>query len=130
MTDLSLILASASESFHQLLAEVTHNQTADPSMTFHPPEEEQRANFRSSVSEPHHDSAHSDLSPERFRVEEAAAAVSAAVSLDSFSQLLTSERQSQDSVLLLSPTSHKAEKLESSFRSASPISEGSMVRSS
>ncbi|XP_071215951.1 uncharacterized protein [Salvelinus alpinus] len=30
----------ASDSFHPLLAEVTHNETAEPSMTFHLPEEE------------------------------------------------------------------------------------------
>ncbi|XP_029629430.1 uncharacterized protein LOC115206504 [Salmo trutta] len=30
----------ASDSFHPLLAEVTHNKTAEPSMTFHLPEEE------------------------------------------------------------------------------------------
>lgn len=134
LTDLSSIAASASESFHQLFAEVTHNQTADASMTFHPPEE-QPDGFRSGVSEPHQDSAHSDLSPERLRAEEAA--VSAAASLDSFAQLLTFQHQSQDSVSLLSLTSHKVEKLsagrakrelESSFRSASPVSEGSMVR--
>lgn len=134
LSHLSFIPASASESFHQLLAEVTHNQTADPSMTFHAPDE-QPAHFGSSVSEPHRVSAHSDPSPERFRAEESA--VSAAASLDSsLSQLLaSSQRRSQDSVLLLSPTSSEKlsagrakRELDLSFRSASPVSEGSMVR--
>lgn len=140
--------ASASQSFHQLFAEVTHNQTADPSVTFHPPDQEspaeRPADFRSSVSD---DSAHSDLSPERFRREEPVG--SAAASLDSLSQLLSSQQQSQDSVLLPSPTTEKVDavcpsltirgrslendsageakcELGSSFRSASPVSEGSM----
>lgn len=55
-------------------------------------------------------------------MEEVAAAVSAAASLDSFSQLLTSQQQSQDSVLLLSPISHQMEKL-----SVSPAPEVLMV---
>lgn len=120
-------------------------------MTFHPPGQEspaeRPADFRSGVSD---DSAHSDLSPERFRGEEPVG--SAAASLDSLSQLLSS----QDSVLLPSPTTEKVDavrpsltsltirghslendssgeakcELGSSFRSASPVSEGSMVRSS
>lgn len=124
-------------------------------MTFHPPGQESPAeppvDFRSSVSD---DSAHSDLSPERFRREEPVG--SAAASLDSLSQLLSSQQQSQDSVLLLCPTTDKVDvvcpsltsptirghslendsagdakcELGSSFRSASPVSEGSMVRSS
>lgn len=147
--------ASASQSFHPLFTEVTHNQTADPSVTFHPPGQEspaeRPADFRSGVSD---DSAHSDLSPERFRREEPVG--SAAASLDSLSQLLSSQQQSQDSVLLPSPTTEKVDavcpsltsptfhghslendsagqakcELGSSFRSASPVSEGSMVRSS
>lgn len=152
--------ASASQSFHQLFAEVTHNQTADPSVTFHPPGQEspveRPADFRSSVSD---DSAHSDLSPERFRREEPVGSVAASLdslSLDSLSQLLSSQQQSQDSVLLPSLTTEKVDavcpsltspavrghslendsagqakcELGSSFRSASPVSEGSMVRSS
>ncbi|XP_075892081.1 centrosomal protein 295 isoform X3 [Nelusetta ayraudi] len=148
--------ASASQSFHQLFAEVTHNQTADPSVTFHPPGQEspveRPADFRSSVSD---DSAHSDLSPERFRREEPVGSVAASLdslSLDSLSQLLSSQQQSQDSVLLPSLTTEKVDavcpsltspavrghslendsagqakcELGSSFRSASPVSEGSM----
>lgn len=124
-------------------------------MTFHPPGQEspaeQPADFTSGVSD---DSAHSDLSPERFRREEPVG--SAAASLNSLSQLLSSQQQSQDSVLLPSPTTEKVDavcpsltsptvrghslendsagqakcELGSSFRSASPVSEGSMVRSS
>lgn len=111
----------------------------------------QPADFRSNVSD---GSAHSDLSLERFRREEPVG--SATASLDSFSQLLTSQQQSQDSVLLPSPGTEEVDavcpsltslairsdspendsageaqcELGSSFGSASPVSEGSMVRSS
>lgn len=70
---------AGSDSFHPLLAEITHNETVDPSMTFHLLEhnmptspEEQSATGRRSVPTPREDSeTHSDPSPERLRTEHA-----------------------------------------------------------
>lgn len=102
----------ASQSFRQLFAELTHNETADPSMTFHLPEqnvpnspEEQPASFHSSASESHEDSSQFELSPERLRIEEPICCMTASPgSHESFSQLIISQQQSHDSVLIMSPT--------------------------
>lgn len=102
----------ASQSFHQLFAELTHNETTDPSMTFHLPEqnvpkspEEQPAGFHSSASESHDDSSQFELSPERLRIEEPICCMTASPgSHESFSQLIISQQQSHDSVLIMSPT--------------------------
>lgn len=68
-----------SVSFHPLLAEITHNETVDPTMTFHLLEhnmptspEGQLVTGRRSVPTPHEESeTHSDPSPERLRTEHA-----------------------------------------------------------
>lgn len=86
----------ASELFQPLLAEVTHNETADPSMTFHLPEH----NVPDSPEElPDWDRALSEESPERLRTEEPITCVMASpASHGSFSQ-----HHACKSVLVLSP---------------------------
>ncbi|XP_073340063.1 uncharacterized protein cep295 isoform X3 [Pagrus major] len=87
-----------SDSFHPLLAEVTHNETADPSMTFHLPEhnvpespEGQRAG---SVSSP---SVESEPSPECLRAEQPSSCVTTSPALDqSLIQLITSQNHPHD----------------------------------
>lgn len=104
--------SSASRSFHQLFAELTHNEMDDPSMTFHLPEqnvpkspEEQPAGFHSSASESHEDSSQFELSPERLRIEEPVCCMTTFPgSHESFSQLIISQQHSHDSVLIMSPT--------------------------
>lgn len=107
-----------SDSFHPLLAEVTHNETAEPSMIFHLPDHdgptspegqpacgESRGSASSEEFEAHADSSvESEPSPERLREEEPSgcAAVSPA-SHDSSSQLITSDCHPDESVLMLSP---------------------------
>ncbi|TDH15402.1 hypothetical protein EPR50_G00030590 [Perca flavescens] len=106
-----------SDSFHPLLAEVTHNETADPSMTFHQPEhdgratspEGQPASGGSRVSTPSEEveihTVESEPSPERVRTEDLSGCVAdSPTSQESFSQLATSQYQPRDSVLMLSPT--------------------------
>lgn len=108
----------ASESFHPLLAEVTHNETADPSMTFHLPEHnvpnspegppagsDRSTPTPSEEFETHDDPSQSGESPERFRTEEPVSCVTASPALhESFSQLITSQCHPHESVLMLSPT--------------------------
>ncbi|XP_054460001.1 centrosomal protein of 295 kDa isoform X2 [Anoplopoma fimbria] len=107
-----------SDSFHPLLAEVTHNETADPSMTFHLPEhdvptspEGQPASVEYSVStsseecETHTDESEpsSEPSPERLRAEEPSSCLTAYPTLhESFSQLITSQCQPHESILMMS----------------------------
>ncbi|XP_069389921.1 centrosomal protein of 295 kDa isoform X2 [Paralichthys olivaceus] len=81
--DLDPERTDGSDSFHPLLAEVTHNETADPSMTFHllahkgpSSSEGQLSSEERSVSSPPEESetqsdssVESELSPERFRSE-------------------------------------------------------------
>ncbi|XP_008281294.1 uncharacterized protein cep295 [Stegastes partitus] len=104
-----------SDSFHPLLPEVTHNETADPSMTFHLPEHglpsspaigERSVSSRSAESEPHADlSVESEPSPERLRSDEPTGYPTASPALhESFSQLVTSQFQPHESVLAVSPT--------------------------
>ncbi|XP_042342949.1 uncharacterized protein LOC121943495 [Plectropomus leopardus] len=103
-----------SDSFHPLLAEVTHNETTDPSMTFHLPEhgvpsspEGQPASGERSVSTPSHTdaSAESEPSPERLRTEEPSNCTAVSPALpESFSQLITSQCHPYESVLEMSPT--------------------------
>ncbi|XP_056297464.1 uncharacterized protein cep295 isoform X2 [Pseudoliparis swirei] len=115
-TEASVLLDS--DSFHPLLAEVTHNETAEPSMIFHLPDHdgptspegqpacgESRGSASSEEFEAHADSSvESEPSPERLREEEPSgcAAVSPA-SHDSSSQLITSDCHPDESVLMLSP---------------------------
>ncbi|XP_074534904.1 uncharacterized protein cep295 isoform X2 [Halichoeres trimaculatus] len=87
-----------SDSFHPLLAEVTHNETADPSMTFHHPDQsvlnspegrsasgERSPSTPSERSETHNDpSAESEASPERLRAEDPSSCMTAH---ESFAQL-------------------------------------------
>lgn len=81
-------------------------------MTFHLPEqnvpkspEEQPDGFHSSASESHEDSSQFELSPERLRIEEPICCMTASPgSHESFSQLIISQQQSHDSVLIMSPT--------------------------
>ncbi|XP_026226538.1 centrosomal protein of 295 kDa isoform X2 [Anabas testudineus] len=105
-----------SDSFHPLLAEVTHNDTADPSMTFHLPEHEvpnspaeHPASGESAVSTPAdefesrtHRTADSELSPEHLRTQEQSSCPTALH--ESFSHLITSQCLPSESVLAVSPT--------------------------
>ncbi|XP_034556597.1 centrosomal protein of 295 kDa isoform X2 [Notolabrus celidotus] len=100
-TEVSVFQDSAS--FHPLLAEETHNETADPSMTFHHPEhslpnspEGLPVSTESSVSDP---SVESEPSPERLRAEEPSSCAASSVLHESFSQL-----QLHESELMVSPT--------------------------
>ncbi|XP_076001882.1 centrosomal protein 295 isoform X3 [Genypterus blacodes] len=110
---------SASDSFHPLPAEVTHNETADPTMTFHLPERDApssnsssppqstRAESRFSTHAEELDSTEtsaqfSEASPERFRAEEPSSCPRAVLH-QSFCQLTTSPCQPDESVLMASP---------------------------
>lgn len=93
-----------SDSFHPLLAEVTHNETADASMTFHPPEhnvpgspEGQRAGSVSTSPEAHDDVSESESSPERLRAEQPSSCVTTSFASDqSLTQLVTSQNHPPD----------------------------------
>nr|XP_046245960.1 centrosomal protein of 295 kDa [Scatophagus argus] len=95
-----------SDSFHALLAEVTHNETADPSMTFQLPElsvpqspggrpTSWGRNVPTPPEEPEHhrDSSESEPSPERLRTEQPSPPPT---SHESFSQLVTSQDHLHD----------------------------------
>ncbi|XP_045929282.1 centrosomal protein of 295 kDa isoform X2 [Micropterus dolomieu] len=112
-----------SDSFHPLLAEVTHNETAEPSMIFHLPDhdvppspEGQPANGERSVSTPseefetHDDSSvESEQSPERLRTEDPSSCLNASPILhESFSQLITSQHNIHESVVELTALSLSA----------------------
>lgn len=111
-----ILVFPGSESFHPLLAEVTHNETADPSMTFHLPEHkvpnshtEQPTSGLNSVSTPADESethtdhtVESELSPERLRTQEQSFCSTALH--ESFSHLVTSQCLPHESVLTVSPT--------------------------
>ncbi|XP_076591283.1 centrosomal protein 295 isoform X2 [Chaetodon auriga] len=88
------------DSFHLLLAEVTHNDTADPSMIFHLPEHDEGRppSVELSVSTT---SEESEPSPERLRSEEPSSCVTAS---PTSSQLVTSQCLPHESVLMMSPT--------------------------
>ncbi|MED6274653.1 hypothetical protein CHARACLAT_018488 [Characodon lateralis] len=95
----------AEDSFYPLLPEITHNETSDPSMTFHLPEhntsdssDRNQADAQHGVSTP---SVEDDPSPEQLRTEEPNCC---RVLEESFSQLVISECLLQESVLILSPT--------------------------
>ncbi|XP_030253003.1 centrosomal protein of 295 kDa isoform X2 [Sparus aurata] len=93
-----------SDSFHPLLAEVTHNETADASTTFHLPEhnvpespEGQRAGSVSTSPEARDDSSESESSPERLRAEQPSSCVTTSPALDqSLTQLVTSQNHPPD----------------------------------
>lgn len=110
---------AGSDSFHPLLAEVTQNETADLSITFHQPEHSVHnfpdvhpATRERSVTTPVEVISHSDLSsvesepsPERLRTEEPNRSPAASSTLhESFSQLITTQCHPQESVLIVSPT--------------------------
>ncbi|XP_044209509.1 centrosomal protein of 295 kDa [Thunnus albacares] len=111
-----------SDSFHSLLAEVTHNETVDPSMIFHQPQhdapsspEGQPPSREHSVSTHSEDfetrtnpSVESEPSPERLRTEEPHRTTSTALH-ESFSQLVTSQCHPHESVLMMSPTAQDVE---------------------
>ncbi|KAK1899548.1 Centrosomal protein of 295 kDa [Dissostichus eleginoides] len=86
------------DSFHPLLAEVPHNETADSSMTFHLPDHhvpsctEGRPHSRGEESDASSDpSVESEPSPERLRAEQPASCRAAPPLHGSFSQLITSQ---------------------------------------
>ncbi|KAJ4936149.1 hypothetical protein JOQ06_017673 [Pogonophryne albipinna] len=86
------------DSFHPLLAEIPHNETADPSMTFHLPDHhvpsctEGRPHSRGEESEASSDpSVESEPSPERLRAEQPASCRAVPPLHGSFSQLITSQ---------------------------------------
>ncbi|KAM9317908.1 uncharacterized protein cep295 isoform 2-T2 [Pholidichthys leucotaenia] len=89
------------DSFHPLTAEFTHNDTAEPSMIFHLPENgapgspDRRPN--SSISAP---LTESEDSPEFLRAEQWNRCTMP--SQESFSRLMTSESHPQESVLIMS----------------------------
>ncbi|XP_041851766.1 centrosomal protein of 295 kDa isoform X3 [Melanotaenia boesemani] len=105
------------DSFHPLLAEVTHNETADPSMIFqmpghgapdtpeaHPASREHRVSTPSAESETHTDpSVESETSPEHFRTEEPNHFTAPPTLHGSMSQLIISECHRHDSALEMSP---------------------------
>ncbi|XP_034722491.1 uncharacterized protein LOC117941633 [Etheostoma cragini] len=104
-----------SDSFHPLLAEVTHNETADPSMTFHQPEhdgptspEGPPASGGSPASTPAEEieiHTESEPSPEHLRTEDPSSCKADDPALqESYSQLTTSQNQTSESVLIVSPT--------------------------
>ncbi|XP_065816078.1 centrosomal protein of 295 kDa [Labrus bergylta] len=108
-----------SDSFHPLLAEVTHNETSDPSMMFHQPDhdapnspegqptrEDPSFSTPSEEFETHDDpSVESEESPERLRAEEPSSCTTASPEVhESFSQLMTSQLYSHESVLTVSPS--------------------------
>ncbi|KAF7651379.1 hypothetical protein LDENG_00111830 [Lucifuga dentata] len=112
----------ASDSFHPLLPEVTHNETADPSMTFHLPENEPpsspEANGRQAECcfSTHAEQSDlteastylSDASPECLRAEESFSCLPADTVLhESFCQLATSQCLPHESVLMASPDSQE-----------------------
>lgn len=90
-----LVSLRRSDSFHPLLPEITHNETADPSMTFQLPEQLSASGGLSTAS------TEDDASPERLRGEQPGCC---GVLQESFSQLAISQCPPQESVLLLSPT--------------------------
>ncbi|KAM7412571.1 hypothetical protein PAMA_020110 [Pampus argenteus] len=103
------------DSFHPLLAEVTHNETADPSMTFHLPEhdapgspEERPPSGGCRLQTCTDHSVESEPSPERLRTEEPSMTTSTALH-ESFSQLVTSQCHAHESVLMVSPTTQDVE---------------------
>lgn len=88
----------SSDSFHPLLPEVTHNETADPSVIFNLPEH----------SGPNSPEGHGvppppELSPELLRTDDLCRTASPSLH-QSFSQLLTSQCHAHDSVLTVDPT--------------------------
>ncbi|XP_033988661.1 uncharacterized protein cep295 [Trematomus bernacchii] len=99
------------DSFHPLLAEVLHNETADPSMTFHLPDHhvpsctEGRPHSRGEESEASSDpSVESEPSPEHLRAEQPASCRAAPPLHGSFSQLITSQchpRESEEELTAL-----------------------------
>ncbi|KAM8905077.1 uncharacterized protein cep295 isoform 2-T2 [Spinachia spinachia] len=100
------------DSFHPMLAEITHNETADLSITFHLPEhnvhmspEGQPASGEHAVSSEEFETNtnESESSPERLRVEEPSSCVEAPVLQDSFSHLIASQCQPHEPILMLSP---------------------------
>ncbi|XP_030599310.1 centrosomal protein of 295 kDa isoform X2 [Archocentrus centrarchus] len=108
-----------SDSFHPLLAEVTHNETADLSMTFHQPRRSvysspdgHPASRDCSVTTPVEFDSHSDPSsvesepsPECLRAEEPNRCTAASSTLhESFFQFITTQCHPQESVLIVSPT--------------------------
>lgn len=121
----------ASDSFHPLLEEITLNETVEPSMAFHLPEEEVSSSPVGSGDSSRGDhslSAHSegppeeefethdgpsvtsDPSPERFRAEEPSLSPPTTTKLqESLYQLTTSHCHPMDSALLASPTAQEAQ---------------------
>ncbi|XP_056138891.1 centrosomal protein of 295 kDa [Lampris incognitus] len=118
----------ACDSFYPLLAEVTQNETADASMTFHLPQQEElsspEGDSRSSgkegslsahcegspeekVETRDNVSTESYPSPERFRAEEPSP--SPTTLQESFCQLTTSQCRPNDSALVVSPADQDAE---------------------
>lgn len=101
-----ICLFLGSDSFLPLQAEVTHNETADPTLNFYLPENsEPHSAVGSGVETQTDPSVESELSsPERFRSEkpERHKTVSPALH-ESFSHLVTSWCHPQDSVLTASP---------------------------
>ncbi|XP_037828945.1 centrosomal protein of 295 kDa isoform X3 [Kryptolebias marmoratus] len=89
-----------SDLFHPLEAEITHNETADPSMTFHLPEH----NVSDTPEGYSASGEHFEPSPEQLRTEEQKRCRSSPSLQESFSQLLISECPPQESILIMSPS--------------------------
>lgn len=96
------LIFDCSDSFHLLVAEVTHNETAEPSVNFHavpdspegrPASCEQSASAPPEEFETHDDpSIESEPSPERLRTDKPPSCLTPPHALhESFSQLITSQ---------------------------------------
>uniref|UniRef100_A0A1A8JVF2 Uncharacterized protein n=1 Tax=Nothobranchius kuhntae TaxID=321403 RepID=A0A1A8JVF2_NOTKU len=93
------------DSFHPLPAEITHNETADSSMTFHFPQHNlsdvpEGLPSQHDVSTP---SVDASSSPEQLRTEDPNCCAASSSFHGSFSQLVISEHPPQDSVVIVSP---------------------------
>ena len=135
----------ASDSFHPLLAEVTQNETVDPSMTFHLPEQEtpttsperseqsaievrNRLTYSSeedeagSIAEP---SVTSDPSPDRLRAEEPSLSQTCHTAIqESFDQLSISQCHPNQSVDFISPIDQEVELPALRLSSQTPSGDG------
>lgn len=104
----NVLLIPVWDSFHSLMAEVTHNETADPSMNFDQPEHsspgEQASSWDPRASFSNNDLSESEQSLDLFRAKDAATSVlTPPASHESFSLLLTSQDRVHESVLVSPP---------------------------
>ncbi|XP_068174358.1 centrosomal protein of 295 kDa isoform X2 [Antennarius striatus] len=118
LMDLCTERTEGADSFHPLLAEVTHNETLEPSMTFHVPEnnvpdspkgQSSRSDHNvptaAEESEPNNNLSESDQSLEQLRMEEPSSHGTVSSTLhESVSQLIASRYHPNKFVFAVSPT--------------------------